>query len=88
VAAVQLPRLVSQFLSKSPHVGISVQAGSSSRLVKQVKDGELDAAFVSRAFVLPNFRVELISEDKLVVLAPNRSSRSPIFWLQRIINVY
>jgi LysR family transcriptional regulator, cell division regulator len=70
VAAVQLPRLVSQFLSKSPHVDISVQAGSSSRLVKQVKDGELDAAFVSRAFGLPNFREELVSEDKLVVLAP------------------
>jgi LysR family transcriptional regulator, cell division regulator len=70
VAAVQLPRLVSQFLTKSPHVDISIQAGSSSRLVKQVKDGELDAAFVSRAFGLPNFREELVFEDKLVVLVP------------------
>jgi LysR family transcriptional regulator, cell division regulator len=70
VAAVQLPRLVSQFLRDSPHVDISVQAGSSSRLIKQVKDGELDAAFVSRTFGLPNFREELIFEDKLVVLAP------------------
>jgi len=70
VAAVQLPRLVSQFLTKSPHVDISIQAGSSSRLVKQVKDGELDAAFVSRAFSLPNFREELVFEDKLVVLVP------------------
>jgi DNA-binding transcriptional LysR family regulator len=71
VAAVQLPRLVSQFLKKSPHVDISVHAGSSSRLVKQVKDGELDAAFVSRPFGLPNFREELVFEDILVVLAPN-----------------
>jgi LysR family transcriptional regulator, cell division regulator len=70
VAAVQLPRLVSQFLTKSPHVDISIQAGSSSRLVKQVKDGEVDAAFVSRAFSLPNFREELVFEDKLVVLVP------------------
>jgi DNA-binding transcriptional LysR family regulator len=70
VAAVQLPRLVSQFLTKSPHVDISIQAGSSSRLVKQVKDGEVDAAFVSRAFRLPNFREELVFEDKLVVLVP------------------
>jgi DNA-binding transcriptional LysR family regulator len=70
VAAVQLPRLVSQFLTKSPHVDISIQAGSSSRLVKQVKDGEIDAAFVSRAFSLPNFREELVFEDKLVVLVP------------------
>jgi LysR family transcriptional regulator, cell division regulator len=70
VAAVQLPRLVSQFLTKSPHVDISIQAGSSSRLVKQVKDGELDAAFVSRPFGLPNFREELVFKDKLVVLVP------------------
>ena len=31
VAAIQLPHLVSQFLRDSPHVDISVQAGSSSR---------------------------------------------------------
>jgi DNA-binding transcriptional LysR family regulator len=70
VAAVHLPRLVSQFLRHSPHVDISVQAGSSSRLVKQVKDGELDAAFVSRPFGLPDLREEMVFEDKLVVLAP------------------
>jgi LysR family transcriptional regulator, cell division regulator len=70
VAAVHLPRLVSKFLRDSPHVDISVQAGSSSRLIKQVKDGELDAAFVSRTFGLPGFHEELIFQDKLVVLAP------------------
>jgi LysR family transcriptional regulator, cell division regulator len=70
VAAVQLPRLVSHFLAKSPHVDISIQTGSSSRLVKQVKDGELDAAFVSRAFDLPTFREELVFKDRLVVLVP------------------
>jgi DNA-binding transcriptional LysR family regulator len=70
VAAVQLPRLVSQFLRKAPQVDISVQAGSSSLLVKQLKGGELDAAFVSRAFELPGFREELVFEDRLVVLAP------------------
>ena len=70
VAAVQLPRLVSEFLRVSPHVDISVQSGSSSRLVQQVNDGELDAAFVSRAFGLPNIREALAFEDKLVVLAP------------------
>src|ERR1700693_2804453 len=62
VAAVQLPRLVSQFLRKAPQVDISVQAGSSSLLVKQLKGGELDAAFVSRAFELPGFRQELVFE--------------------------
>jgi DNA-binding transcriptional LysR family regulator len=35
-----------------------------------VKDGELDAAFVSRTFGLPDFREDLVFEDKLVVLAP------------------
>ena len=70
VAAVHLPRLVSHFLRHSPHVDISVQSGSSSRLVKQVKDGELDAVFVSRAFGLADLREEKVFEDKLVVLAP------------------
>jgi DNA-binding transcriptional LysR family regulator len=70
VAAIQLPRLVSQFLRDSPHVDISVQAGSSSGLIKQVKDGGLHAAFVSRTFGLPNFREEPVFKDKLVVLAP------------------
>ena len=70
VAAIQLPRLVSQFLRDSPHVDISVQAGSSSGLIKRVKDGDLDAVFVSRTFGLPNFREGLVFKDKLVVLAP------------------
>jgi LysR family transcriptional regulator, cell division regulator len=70
VAAVQLPRLVSQFLQVSPHVDISVQAGSSAQLIKQVKEGELDAAFVSRVFGFPDFREELVLQDKLVILAP------------------
>jgi LysR family transcriptional regulator, cell division regulator len=70
VAAVHLPRLVSQFLRRFPHVDISVQAASSSRLVKQVKEGGLDAVFVSRAFDLPDLREEMVLEDKLVVLAP------------------
>jgi DNA-binding transcriptional LysR family regulator len=70
VAAVHLPRLVSRFLARFPHVDISVQAGSSSRLVKQVKDGDLDAVFVSRAFGLADLREEMVFEDKLMVLAP------------------
>jgi DNA-binding transcriptional LysR family regulator len=48
VAAVQLPALVSEFLTKSPSVDITVQIGSSSSLIKQVQEDELDAAFVSR----------------------------------------
>jgi DNA-binding transcriptional LysR family regulator len=88
VAAVQLPRLVSQFLRDSPHVDISVQTGSSSGLIKQVKAGELDAVFVSRTFRLPTFREELVFEDKLVVLAPKTIKRKktrayPATWRNR-----
>ena len=35
-----------------------------------MKDGDLDAVFVSRTFGQPNFREELVFKDKLVVLAP------------------
>ena len=70
IAAIRLPHLVSLFLRDSPHVDISVQAGSSSQLIDQVKDGELDAAFVSRTSGLAGFCEELVFQDKLVVLAP------------------
>jgi DNA-binding transcriptional LysR family regulator len=70
VAAVQLPGLVSRFLQKSPHVDVSVQVGSSSTLINQVKQGELDAAFVSRSFASPSLREERVFADRLVVLAP------------------
>ena len=70
VAAVQLPGLVSRFLEKSPHVDVSVQVGSSSTLVDQIKRGELDAGFVSRSFAAPGLREQQVFTDKLVVLAP------------------
>jgi LysR family transcriptional regulator, cell division regulator len=84
VAAVQLPGLVSRFLQKSPHVDVSVHVGSSSTLIGQVNQGDLDAAFVSRPFTLPGLREELVFADQLVMLAPQwMKSRSDIFELNR-----
>ena len=84
VAAVQLPGLVSRFLEKSPHVDVSVQVGSSSTLIDQVKRGELDAGFVSRSFALPGLREEQVFTDRLIVLAPPKlKTRSDLFELNR-----
>ncbi|MBV8134117.1 MAG: LysR family transcriptional regulator [Deltaproteobacteria bacterium] len=72
VAAVQLPALVSEFLTKSPSVDITVQIGSSSGLIKQVQEDELDAAFVSRVPAQSTLQSEPVITDKLVLLAPER----------------
>ncbi|MET7285437.1 LysR family transcriptional regulator [Streptomyces sp. NPDC005573] len=53
VAAVDLPAVLRDFHSSYPQVQIVLRAGSSERLVEQVRDGELDAAFLG---VQPGYR--------------------------------
>jgi DNA-binding transcriptional LysR family regulator len=79
VAASQLPEVVGQFARRHPHVDLSVQTGSSSSLTAQLKQGELDAVFVSRAANLPGFRQRVAFRDELVVIAaPGVSSLSKL----------
>ena len=80
VAAVHVPDLVARFLKRCPHVDISMQIGSSSALLKQVENDELDAAFVSRAPALPTIHQEEAFVDNLVVLVPDSiKTRSDLF---------
>jgi DNA-binding transcriptional LysR family regulator len=70
VAACQLPALVASFSRRHPDVDLSVQTGSSSALLTQLRKGELDLVFVSRAAKLAGFREQVAFQDELVVVAP------------------
>jgi DNA-binding transcriptional LysR family regulator len=73
VAATHLPRLVASFVRRHPHVDVSVHAGSSSALIKQLKDGELDVAFVSQRPRVAGCRQRVAFRDELVLVAPPAS---------------
>ena len=81
VLASHLPPVVAGFLREFPAVDVSVRTGSSTALLRQLKDGELDAAFVSRAPGLAGFRERLAFRDELVVVAPVSAARSLRTWL-------
>ncbi|WP_077797314.1 LysR family transcriptional regulator [Streptomyces sp. JHA26] len=62
VAAVDLPALLRDYRRRHPQVRISLRAGSSERLVEQVREGTLDAAFLG---VQPGFRLEGVHDEEL-----------------------
>jgi DNA-binding transcriptional LysR family regulator len=70
VAATHLPEVVSGFAAQHPNVDVSVQTGSSSALLKQLQDGELDVAFLSRPARIAGLREQVAFRDELVVVAP------------------
>ena len=82
VVAAQLPTLVSTFLREHPQVNVSIHTGSSSALLKQIKDGELDVALVSRAPGIPGLREHLAFVDELVMVAPPGTRDSSVLLTQ------
>jgi DNA-binding transcriptional LysR family regulator len=70
IAASHLPAAVARFVRLHPVVEISIQTGSSSALLKLLKAGEVDAAFVSRAPRLPGYREHPVFADELTIVAP------------------
>jgi DNA-binding transcriptional LysR family regulator len=70
VAACHLPALVSGYCRTRPSLDVSVETGSSSALLKQLRGGQLDLAFVSRSCGLPGFREQVAFRDELVIVTP------------------
>ncbi|MEV5979475.1 LysR family transcriptional regulator [Streptomyces sp. NPDC052114] len=62
VAAVDLPAVLRDYRLRYPRVRISLRAGSSERLIEQVRDGGLDAAFLG---VPPGFRPQGVHDHQL-----------------------
>ncbi|WP_069884882.1 LysR family transcriptional regulator [Streptomyces luteocolor] len=62
VAAVDLPAVLRDYRLRYPQVRISLRTGSSERLIEQVRDGGLDAAFLG---VPPGFRAQGVHDHQL-----------------------
>ncbi len=62
VAAVDLPAVFREYRLRYPQVRISLRTGSSERLVEQVREGVLDAAFLG---VQPDFGPQGVSDREL-----------------------
>ncbi|MBH1934146.1 LysR family transcriptional regulator [Streptomyces sp. AV19] len=62
VTAVDLPVVLRDYRRRYPRVRISLRAGSSERLVEQVREGGLDAAFLG---VPPGFRPQGVRDREL-----------------------
>ncbi|MEU7580984.1 LysR family transcriptional regulator [Streptomyces sp. NPDC041068] len=62
VTAVDLPGVLGGYRLRYPQVRISLRAGSSERLVEQVRDGGLDAALIG---VPPGFRAQGVRDQEL-----------------------
>lgn len=74
VAAVDLPAALKEFHTRYPHVRVRLRMGSSPALVEQVKQGDLDLAFLGLpATVEPRgVRVHELARDRHVaVVAPD-----------------
>ncbi|WAL99700.1 LysR family transcriptional regulator [Streptomyces sp. Je 1-369] len=62
VAAVDLPAVLRDYRLRYPQVRITLRAGSSERLVEQVREGVVDAAFLG---VQPGFRPQGVRDREL-----------------------
>ena len=70
VAACHLPALLSAYCRRRPNLDVSVETGSSAALLRQIRERQLDLAFVSRPSRLPGFRDQIAFRDELVIVAP------------------
>lgn len=69
VAASHLQPLVVGFTRRHPNVEISVQTASSLALLKQLREREIEAAFVSRAVDSDGITSQPVFRDELTVIA-------------------
>ena len=70
VIATHLPDVIAGFLRQHPSVDVSIHSSSSATILKQIRDGDLDLGFVSRAPKIPNLREVHAFTDELVIVAP------------------
>lgn len=82
VLASHLPGTIAAFQREFPAVDVSIRTGSSAALLKQLREGELDAVFVSRVPGPGGYREKLAFMDELVVVAPATPDYTPARWLR------
>lgn len=68
--ALQLSRILSNFASLYPEVGLSLATGTSLDLTAEVAGCRLDGAFVAGPHTHPDLDAETICQDELVLVTP------------------
>ncbi len=58
-----------------PHLALRMEVGASDKLLRQVSDGTLDIAIVYAPQQRPGLRIELLIEEKLVLVTTSRRAR-------------
>jgi DNA-binding transcriptional LysR family regulator len=82
VLASHLPPVVAAFSRLHPRIDVSVRTGSSLALVKQLREGELDAAFVSRPTEIRGLRERVAFRDELVLVESKATRTAQKPWLR------
>jgi len=68
-ATQQLPAIIQKLKQKFPNSELSVNSGTSERLVDKIMHGEVDIAFVSLPVENLNVTTELLFSDEIVAIA-------------------
>jgi LysR family transcriptional regulator, cell division regulator len=66
----RLPRLAAEYARKFPQVELSITTGSTTPLIHQVLERQLDGAFVSGPVSHPKLSEESILDEQLVLVTP------------------
>jgi DNA-binding transcriptional LysR family regulator len=69
VSAAPLPSILQTLKAKYPQAEVTVVAGTSERLIRQILAGDLDVAFVSLPVEAADIETEALEKDALVVIA-------------------
>jgi DNA-binding transcriptional LysR family regulator len=69
-AAYLLPALVAEFKRKHPAVGLTLAAGDSRGVAREVAEGRIEVAMVGARFDEARLRYERFAEDELVLAVP------------------
>jgi DNA-binding transcriptional LysR family regulator len=67
---LRLPRLAAEYAQKFPQVELSIMTGSTTPLIRQVLETQLDGAFVSGPVNHPDLSEESMLIEQLVLVSP------------------
>lgn len=78
-AAVRLPAVLSAFHRRYPDVHLELTTGSTQRLLSEVLNGDLEAAFIAGPIASPRIEVAPVAEEQVSIVAEagHRKIRSP-----------
>lgn len=67
IAQVYLPSLLARYHKDNPEVNLSINTGTSNKLINAVLDRKIDAAFISGKFNHQNLKYKKFKDEKLLI---------------------